>query len=282
MEMRDMEQEKIVVLDFGGQYNQLIARRVRECNVYAEIFPYTTELSVIREMNPKGIIFTGGPNSVYDSASPHFAREICDLKIPILGICYGAQLLSWMEGGTVETAPVSEYGHARLQVDESADPLFKGVTPGTVVWMSHTDYISKVPEGFRITAHTKDCPVAAMSCPERRLYAVQFHPEVMHTREGQTMLRNFVLGVCGCSGEWKMGSFVEQSIHRLDAATAALRLARRGNRTARSNIISCEVGTIIWIKAIDNRFFERYHSETERQRRLEEFLRDAFSFIYSE
>ena len=210
-----MEQEKIIVLDFGGQYNQLIARRVRECNVYAEIYPYTTELSVIREMNPKGIIFTGGPNSVYDSASPHFAREICDLKIPILGICYGAQLLSWMEGGTVETALVSEYGHTRLQVDESADPLFKGVTPGTVVWMSHTDYISKVPEGFRITAHTKDCPVAAMSCPERRLYAVQFQPEVMHTREGQTMLRNFVLGVCGCSGEWKMGSFVEQSIHSL-------------------------------------------------------------------
>lgn len=210
-----MEQEKIIVLDFGGQYNQLIARRVRECNVYAEIYPYTTELSVIQEMHPKGIIFTGGPNSVYDSASPHYTKKICDLNIPILGICYGAQLLSWMEGGEVETAPVSEYGHTDLTIDESKDLLFKGVTPGTVVWMSHTDYISKAPEGFRITAHTKDCPAAAMSCPERKLYAVQFHPEVMHTREGQTMLRNFIFGVCGCRGEWKMGSFVEQSIHSL-------------------------------------------------------------------
>ncbi len=158
-----MNNEKIIVLDFGGQYNQLIARRVRECNVYAEIYPYTISLDKIREMNPKGIIFTGGPNSVYDEESPHYTKEICDLGIPVLGICYGSQLMAWMEGGTVETAPVSEYGHTEVIVDQTEDPLFKGVSPRTVVWMSHTDYISRVPENFRVTAHTEACPVAAMS-----------------------------------------------------------------------------------------------------------------------
>ena len=210
-----MNKEMIIVLDFGGQYNQLIARRVRECNVYAEVHPYTMDLEKIRQMDPKGIIFTGGPNSVYDEASPHYAKEILQLGIPILGICYGAQLMAWMAGGTVETAPVSEYGHTQVIVDEPADRLFKGVSPQTVVWMSHTDYISAVPEGFQVTAHTNVCPVAAMSCPDRGLYATQFHPEVMHTREGQMMLRNFVYGVCGCSGDWKMGSFVEDSIRQL-------------------------------------------------------------------
>ena len=156
----NMNQELIIVLDFGGQYNQLIARRVRECGVYAEVHPYTLSPEKIREMDPKGIIFTGGPNSVYDMESPHYPKAICSMGIPILGICYGAQLMAWMEGGQVETAPVSEYGHTELTLDEPGDLLFKGVTPGTVVWMSHTDYIAKVPEGFRITAHTKDCQEA--------------------------------------------------------------------------------------------------------------------------
>ena len=210
-----MQKELIIVLDFGGQYNQLIARRVRECNVYAEVHPYTLSLDRIKEMNPKGIIFTGGPNSVYDESAPHYTEEICRLGIPILGICYGSQLLAWMEGGRVETAPVSEYGHTEVTIDDPADALFEGISPQTVVWMSHTDYIAKVPEGFHATAHTKVCPVAAMSCPERKLYATQFHPEVMHTREGQTMLRNFVYNVCGCKGDWEMGSFVEESIQSL-------------------------------------------------------------------
>ena len=210
-----MRKETIIVLDFGGQYNQLIARRVRECNVYAEVHPYTLPLDKIREMRPKGIIFTGGPNSVYDETSPHYSEEICRLGIPILGICYGSQLMAWMEGGSVSSAPVSEYGHTEMVIDDRRDALFKGVSARTVVWMSHTDYISKVPEGFHVTAHTKDCPAAAMSCPDRNLYAVQFHPEVLHTKEGQVMLRNFVINVCGCSGDWKMGSFVEEQIASL-------------------------------------------------------------------
>ena len=209
-----MEKEMIIVLDFGGQYNQLIARRVRECNVYAEVHPYTLSLEKIKEMNPKGIIFTGGPNSVYGEDSPRCSKEIFELGIPVLGICYGSQLMAYMLGGKVETAPVSEYGHTDVTVDTD-DILFDGVSKETVAWMSHTDYIAQAPEGFKITAHTSVCPVAAMSCPEKKFYATQFHPEVMHTAEGKKMLSNFVYKVCGCSGSWQMASFVETTIQQL-------------------------------------------------------------------
>jgi GMP synthase (glutamine-hydrolysing) len=206
-----VEREMIIVLDFGGQYNQLIARRVRECNVYAEVHPYTLDIEKIKEMNPKGIIFTGGPNSVYGEDSPRYSPEIFNLGIPILGICYGSQLMAYLLGGKVETAPVSEYGKTEVDVDKSS-VLFQDVSAKTICWMSHTDYISQAPEGFRITASTSVCPVAAMENEERRLYATQFHPEVMHTREGKQMLASFVYGVCGCTGSWKMDSFVEESI----------------------------------------------------------------------
>ena len=209
-----MEKEMIIVLDFGGQYNQLIARRVRECNVYAEVHPYTLTLEQIKAMNPKGIIFTGGPNSVYGEDSPRCSTDIFKLGIPILGICYGSQLIAHLLGGKVETAPVSEYGHTEVEVDCS-DVLFEGVSSSTVCWMSHTDYISQAPEGFRTTAHTPVCPTAAMSCPEKNIYATQFHPEVMHTQEGTKMLSNFVYKVCGCKGDWKMDSFVESTIQSL-------------------------------------------------------------------
>ena len=209
-----MNKEMIIVLDFGGQYNQLIARRVRECNVYAEVHPYTLSIDKIKEMNPKGIIFTGGPNSVYGDESPRYQKEIFDLGIPILGICYGSQLMAYMLGGTVETAPVSEYGRTEVDVDNGSD-IFNGVKSQTICWMSHTDYISKAPEGFKVVATTPVCPVAAMECPERKLYATQFHPEVMHTEEGQKMLSNFVYNVCGCSGDWKMDSFVETTIREI-------------------------------------------------------------------
>lgn len=209
-----MEKEMIIVMDFGGQYNQLIARRVRECNVYCEVYPHTLSIDKIREMNPKGIIFTGGPNSVYKEDSPHCPKEIFDLGIPVLGICYGSQLMAYMLGGSVATAPVSEFGKTEVDV-ETSDVLFEGVDPRTICWMSHTDYIAKVPEGFMATAHTPVCPVAAMACPERKLYATQFHPEVMHTKQGMQMLSNFVYKVCGCAGDWKMSSFVETTIRQL-------------------------------------------------------------------
>jgi len=206
-----VKHELIIVLDFGGQYNQLIARRVREEHVYCEVYPHTISIDKIKEMNPKGIIFTGGPNSVYGTDSPTYDVEIMNLGIPVLGICYGSQLVAHLLGGRVETAPVSEYGKTDVEVDNSS-VLFKNVSKSTICWMSHTDYIAEAPAGFRVTATTPVCPVAGMECAEKKLYAVQFHPEVVHTREGQKMLYNFIFNVCGCSGDWSMDSFVESSI----------------------------------------------------------------------
>ena len=209
-----MKKEMILVLDFGGQYNQLIARCVRECNVYAEVHPYTMTLNEIISMEPKGIIFTGGPNSVYEESSPHYDPAILDLGIPVLGICYGSQLMAYMAGGKVSTAPVSEYGRTSVSIDTSSR-LLHGIDSVTDVWMSHTDYIEEVPEGFVITAHSNVCPVAAMEDSGRKLYATQFHPEVTHTREGRKIISNFVYTICNCSGDWKMDSFVEEKIAQI-------------------------------------------------------------------
>lgn len=209
-----MDKELVIVLDFGGQYNQLIARRVRECGVYCEVHPYSMSLEKVKQMNPKGIIFTGGPNSVYGEDSPRCSKEIFELGIPVLGICYGSQLMAYLLEGQVETAPVSEYGKTEVDTDQSS-LLFEGISPKTICWMSHTDYISKAPANFRITAHTPVCPVAGMEDAKRRLYAVQFHPEVMHTQEGKKMLSNFVYHICGCSGDWQMGSFVEKTVEEI-------------------------------------------------------------------
>lgn len=205
------KQEMIIVLDFGGQYNQLIARRVRECNVYCEVHPYNMSLDKIRELSPKGIILTGGPNSVYAEGSALCEPELFEMGIPVLGICYGSQVIAHMLGGEVSTAPVSEYGKTEVATDTKT-VLFRNVAEKTICWMSHTDYIAKAPEGFSVTAHTPVCPVAAMENCERGLYAVQFHPEVVHTAEGMKMLESFVMDVCGCKGEWRMDSFVETSV----------------------------------------------------------------------
>ena len=206
-----MKRETVIVLDFGGQYNQLIARRVRECNVYCEIYSYKTDLEKIKAMEPKGIIFTGGPNSVYLEDSPSYAKEIYDLGIPVLGICYGSQLMMHQLGGKVCKAPVREYGKIEVTVDQSS-ALFENVSEKTICWMSHNDYIEQAAPVFKIIAHTPDCPVAAVENVEKKLYATQFHPEVLHTKEGKQMLANFVFNVCGCAGSWKMDSFVEESI----------------------------------------------------------------------
>ena len=172
-------QETVVILDFGGQYKQLIARRVRECNVYCEILPHTTSIEAIRAMQPKGVILTGGPNSVYAADAPSCDPELFALGVPVLGICYGAQLMAYLLGGSVRTARVSEYGKADLMIDLSSSELFWNVPRETSCWMSHTDWIERVPEGFTVTAHTASCPIAAMEHAERGLYAVQFHPEVV-------------------------------------------------------------------------------------------------------
>ena len=209
-----MDTEKVIVIDFGGQYNQLVARRVRECNVYCEIYSYRTDIGQIRAMNPKGIILTGGPNSCYEPSSPSCPAELFELGVPVLGLCYGAELMMHVLDGKVEKASVREYGKTKVMVD-TASPLFRDVQPETICWMSHFDYISQVASGFSITAHTADCPVAAAENPEKKLYAIQFHPEVLHTQEGTRMLYNFVRGVCGCSGTWRMDSFVEDSVRAI-------------------------------------------------------------------
>lgn len=209
--------ETVIVLDFGGQYNQLIARRVREYNVYCEILPYTVDIEKIKAISPKGIIFTGGPNSVYDQTSPHYTPEIFELGIPILGICYGCQLMAYSLGGVVNSAvdsSSSEYGKT-ITTYNTNDVLFTGLPETGVSWMSHRDYISKAPDGFSISATTSSCPVAAMSCPERKLYGVQFHPEVNHTENGNLMLKSFLYNVCGCEGEWKMDSFIDTTVAQI-------------------------------------------------------------------
>ena len=209
--MSQSAHQLVIVLDFGGQYNQLIARRVRECGVYCEVKSYKTSIEEIKAMNPVGIIFTGGPNSVYEADSPTCSQEIFELGIPVLGICYGCQLMAHLLGGKVTTAITSEYGKTETYYD-TASAVFKGLSEKGISWMSHTDYIEKVSDGFRISAHTDNCPAAAMEYPEKKLYAVQFHPEVNHTENGTAMLRGFLYNVCGCAGDWTMGSYAETAI----------------------------------------------------------------------
>ena len=206
-----MERETVIVIDFGGQYNQLVARRVRECNVYCEIYSYKTGLEQIKAMNPKGIILTGGPNSCYEENSPTYQRELFELGIPVLGLCYGAQLMMHVLGGKVITPEVGEYGKTEVMLDTSS-ALFEGLPEKEICWMSHFDRISEPAPGFSTVAHTADCPIAAAEDAGKKLYAIQFHPEVLHTEHGKEMLYNFVRNVCGCSGTWRMDSFVENSI----------------------------------------------------------------------
>ncbi len=212
-----MEHQNIVVLDFGGQYNQLIARRVRECGVYCEVKPYTTPVEEFRAMNPIGMIFTGGPNSVYDPAAPQADPELFQLGVPVLGICYGCQLLAHNLGGRVIAAAedtAREYGKTETFFDTSCK-LFKGLPETGVSWMSHGDYMEKVPEGFRLYAHSAACPNVAIADEERGFYGVQFHPEVNHTEHGSDMIRNFLYQVCGAKGDWTMGDYKKNAIRQI-------------------------------------------------------------------
>ena len=212
-----MEHQFCLILDFGGQYNQLIARRVRECGVYCEVKSYKTSIEEIKALNPVGIIFTGGPNSVYDEKSPHITKEIFELGIPILGICYGSQLMAVALGGRVTACVTSEYGKTETFYDKSSRIFGDiGELPDKgISWMSHTDYISEIPEGFKITAHTADCPAAAMENNEKKLYAVQFHPEVNHTDFGLEMIDGFLKNVCGCRGDWSMKNYAKTAIAQI-------------------------------------------------------------------
>ena len=219
-----MSHELVLVLDFGGQYNQLIARRVREHKIYCEVKSYKTPIEEIRAMNPKGIIFTGGPNSVYLENSPRMSKEIFELGVPVLGICYGVQFMAYSLGGEIGTAvdsSLSEFGRTETEVDTTS-LLFKNIDKTTITWMSHNDYIKKLPEGFEVCGHTAKCPYAAIQNVEKKFYGVQFHPEVNHTEYGQAMLRNFLYEVCGATGDWTMGDFMRKSIEDIRANYAGL------------------------------------------------------------
>lgn len=241
-----MKNERILILDFGGQYNQLIARRIRECNVYCEVHPYSMPITKIKEFNPKGIIFTGGPNSVYLEDSPLCDKEIFSLGYPILGICYGAQLIAYLLGGNVESAPISEYGKTLIDVNLNSN-LFKDISAKTQCWMSHTDYITKAPNNFIVTAYTSVSPIAAMENCDKKIYAVQFHPEVNHTIEGVTMLSNFVYNICDCKGDWKMKNFVHDSI-----ASIKEKVGNGKVLCALSGGVDSSVAAVLLSKAIGN------------------------------
>ena len=211
----NLKQELIIVIDFGGQYNQLVARRVRENNVYCEIYSYKTDISLIKEKNPKGIILTGGPNSCYEEGAPTYTKELFELGIPVLGLCYGAQLMSHLLGGEVKRADVREYGKTEIIIDKVSSKIFEDIDTPTICWMSHFDYVSKLAPSFEVSAHSKDCPVAAFENESKKLYGIQYHPEVLHTVAGSKMLGNFVRNVCGCECTWKMDAFVETEIAKI-------------------------------------------------------------------
>ena len=217
-----MESPGILVVDFGGQYNQLIARRVREAGVYCEIVSYRKSMEAIKQELPQGIILTGGPASVYEEGSPLLPKEFFQHKIPILGICYGAQMMAHVLGGEVVSPEHKEYGRVKIHFGKSADSchdsgslLYEGIPRDNICWMSHTDYISKLPEHFNVSAVTDHCPTASMEWPEEKLYAVQFHPEVFHTPFGQDLIKNFLYRVAGCEGNWTMANFAKGKIQEI-------------------------------------------------------------------
>ena len=203
-----MQHQLCIVLDFGGQYNQLIARRVRECDVFCEVLPYTTPIEEIAARKPMGIIFTGGPNSVYLESSPKIGKEIFELGIPVLGICYGCQLIANLLGGEVATAENCEYGKTITSYEADSE-LFAELPDKNISWMSHTDCVTRLPDGFRRTAYSDNCPIAAFECKSRKIYGMQFHPEVNHTAGGSDMLRSFLYRVCGFEGDWTMGDYAK-------------------------------------------------------------------------
>ncbi|MEG1441264.1 MAG: glutamine-hydrolyzing GMP synthase, partial [Oscillospiraceae bacterium] len=238
-----MQNQTIVVIDFGGQYNQLISRRVREASVFCVVIPYTKSIDEIKKYNPTGIIFTGGPNSVYDEKAPKVDAEIFNLGIPILGICYGAQMMSMMLGGHVHHADTREYGVIDIELGKSE--MFDGILGKSECLMSHTDKVEKIPEGFEVIAKTADCPIAAYECKQKNFYGVQFHPEVNHTPFGKKMIENFLYKICGCTGDWTMADYAKNYI-----AAAKEKIGDKKVLCALSGGVDSSVAAVLLHKAI--------------------------------
>lgn len=270
-----MKHEIVLVIDFGGQYNQLIARRIRENNVYCEILPYTADIERIKAKNPKGIIFTGGPNSAYLEESPKISKEIFEIGVPILGICYGDQLMAHLLGGKVVKGDnqTREYGKTAIEYKES--PIFNGINTNQV-WMSHTDYIAEAPEGFEVTATTGNCPIAAMQNVEKKLYGVQFHPEVEHSLDGDKILRNFLYEVCGVSGDWTTSSFIDDKIAEIKA-----KVGDKKALCALSGGVDSSVAAVLMHRAIGDNltciFVDHGLLRKSEGRDVEKIFREKFS-----
>ena len=255
-----MAHQFVLILDFGGQYNQLIARRVRECGVYCEVRSYKISVEEIKKINPVGIIFTGGPNSVYLENSPQISKDIFSLGIPVLGICYGTQLMAHVLGGEVKTASSREYGKTTTKYDTTS-LLFDDLLAEGVSWMSHTDYIANLPDGFKVVATTEHCPVAAMENFDKKLYGIQFHPEVNHTENGVKMLRNFLVKVCGCVGDWTMGNYAETAIktikEKVGDGKVLLALSGGVDSSVCAGLLSKAVGSQLTCIFVDHGFMRK-------------------------
>ncbi len=263
-----MQHERVLVLDFGGQYNQLIARRVRDLNVYCDLKPCDMTVEEIRSYDPIGIIFTGGPNSVYDPASPHVPEAIFSLGIPVLGICYGCQLIAYTLGGKVEHAPTSEYGKREVRFGK-ASPLSVGVPERSICWMSHTDRVTEVPAGFEVLATTESCPAAVFGCAEKNIYGIQFHPEVVHSEYGNLLLKNFLFSVCKAKGDWTMKNFVAEQIGRLREKIGDKKVlcAMSGgvDSAVAATLIHRAVGSQLTCVFVDHGLLRKYEAEEVMQ-----------------
>lgn len=264
-----MNHQFVLILDFGGQYNQLIARRVRECGVYCEVIPYNKiTIDEIKSLNPVGIIFTGGPNSVYADNAPRCSKELFELGVPVLGICYGCQLMAYMLGGEVSTCISSEYGKTLTSYNTNS-VLFSGLEAQNISWMSHTDYISKTPEGFTVTATSDNCPTAAMENVSKKLYGVQFHPEVNHTVNGIKMLEKFLTEVCGCTGDWTMGNFAQTQIkairEKVGDGKVLLALSGGVDSSVAAALLSKAVGNQLTCIFVDHGFMRKNEGDEVEQ-----------------
>lgn len=266
-----MKNQKILILDFGGQYNQLIARRVRECNVYCEVKPFGTSLEEIKAFDPIGIIFTGGPNSVYEAGSPHVDTGVYSLGLPILGICYGCQLLAHELGGRVTAAQddsAREYGKTETYFDTSCK-LFKNIPAESITWMSHGDYMAQVPQGFRLVAHSTACPTVGICDEERGFYGVQFHPEVNHTEYGREMLHNFLYEVCGAVGDWTMADYKRRAIEEIRAKVGdgkvLLALSGGVDSSVAAALLAEAVGSQLTCVFVDHGFMRKNEGDEVEQ-----------------
>ena len=257
--------QKIVILDFGGQYTQLIARRVRECHVYSEVVPWSIAPDEIKARQPSGIILSGGPASVTDPDAPHCDPDVYNLGVPVLGICYGMQLTARLLGGAVERAKEREYGRVTVRMGDRTG-LLEGLSPESACWMSHTWQVSECPMGFRVIAETDNCPVAAMADEERHVYGVQFHPEVTHTDEGRRIIENFVLGICNCAGDWTMEAYAETAVRQIreivgDTGTVLLALSGGVDSSVAAALIHRAIGSRLTCVFVDHGLLRKGESE---------------------